>query len=90
MKILLVNKYGYLKGGSETVFFTTLELLRQANHEVTVVTIADPKNVKNDDIKSYELDYKELSDSSLADKLKGIVKFIKNDDACNLDRKSVV
>lgn len=84
MKILLVNKYGYLKGGSETVFFTTLELLRQANHEVTVVTIADPKNVKNDDIKSYELDYKELSNSSLADKLKGIVKFIKNDDACNL------
>lgn len=34
MKILLVNKYFNMHGGSETYFFGLAELLRQAGHEV--------------------------------------------------------
>ena len=45
MKILLVNKYFNMHGGSETYFFGLAELLRQAGHEVIFFAMQDEKNL---------------------------------------------
>lgn len=44
MKILLVNKYHYVKGGSETYYFALADLLRQAGHEVIFFAMEDGQN----------------------------------------------
>ena len=44
MKVLLVNLFLYRKGGSETVFFNTADLLRAAGHEVVLFGLEDPAN----------------------------------------------
>ena len=45
MKILLVNKYFYLKGGSERVFFNEAEMLRRRGHQVIFFSMADRRNL---------------------------------------------
>lgn len=45
MKVLLVNKFHYKKGGSETYYFTVAEALRRAGHEVVFFAMEDEKNV---------------------------------------------
>lgn len=44
MKILLVNKYHYVKGGSETYYFGLARLLTELGHEVIYFAMADEKN----------------------------------------------
>lgn len=44
MKILLINRFHYRKGGSEAVYFNTAELLRRAGHEVIFFSFIDDKN----------------------------------------------
>lgn len=44
MKILLVNKYFNMHGGSETYFFGLAELLQKAGHEVIFFSMRDEKN----------------------------------------------
>lgn len=41
MKILLINNISYRKGGSESVFFNTAELLRYGNNEVRLFSISE-------------------------------------------------
>lgn len=45
MKILLVNKYHYLRGGSERVYFNTKELLERNGHEVICFSMKDERNL---------------------------------------------
>lgn len=44
MKILLVNKFHYLKGGSEKVYFDTKELLEKNDHQVVCFSMEHEKN----------------------------------------------
>lgn len=44
MKILLVNKFHYIKGGSETYYFGLGELLQKYGHEVIYFSMKDEKN----------------------------------------------
>ncbi|OZG68540.1 glycosyltransferase [Bifidobacterium eulemuris] len=44
MKILLVNKYFYRKGGAETYFFDLAEGLRALGHEVAFFSMQHPNN----------------------------------------------
>ncbi len=44
MKILLVNKYHYVKGGSETYYFGLAKLLTKLGHEVICFAMADEQN----------------------------------------------
>ncbi len=44
MKILLVNKFHYIKGGSETYYFGLADLLREKGHEVLFFSMKDEKN----------------------------------------------
>lgn len=45
MKVLLVNKFHYKKGGSETYYFTVAEALRRKGHEVIFFAMQDEKNI---------------------------------------------
>lgn len=44
MKILLVNKFHYRKGGSETYYFTLADALKNRGHEVVFFAMQDEKN----------------------------------------------
>ena len=44
MKIILINKFFYLKGGSERVFFNQAELLRRKGHQVLFFSMQDDNN----------------------------------------------
>ena len=45
MKVLLVNKFHYKKGGSETYYFTLAHALEQRGHEVVFFAMQDEKNL---------------------------------------------
>ena len=46
MKILLVNKFHYLKGGSEKYYFDLAKLLEENGNEVAFFSMKDEKNIK--------------------------------------------
>ncbi len=45
MKVLLANKYYFLKGGAERVFFETARLLERNGHEAIPFAMKDPRNI---------------------------------------------
>ena len=45
MKVLLVNKFHYRKGGSETYYFTLAQALARRGHEVIFFAMQDEKNL---------------------------------------------
>jgi len=47
MKVLLVNKFFFLKGGSETSFFRTARLLKEKGHEVIFFSMDHPLNIES-------------------------------------------
>lgn len=49
MKILLVNKFHYLKGGSEKYYFELAELLRENGHEIAFFSMENEKNIKTNE-----------------------------------------
>ena len=49
MKILLVNKFHWPKGGSETYYFELGKLLKEHGHEVGYFSMYDEKNIKTGD-----------------------------------------
>ena len=46
MKILMVNKFHYLKGGSEKYYFDLANLLEENGHEVAFFSMKNEKNIK--------------------------------------------
>lgn len=46
MKILLINKFHYKRGGSETYYFAQAEALRAKGHEVIFFAMQDEKNIE--------------------------------------------
>lgn len=48
MKVLLVNKFHYLKGGSEKYYFELGKLLKENGHDVAFFSMEDKKNIKTD------------------------------------------
>lgn len=45
MKVLLVNKFHYMKGGSERYYFTLAETFQKLGHEVIFFAMQDEKNL---------------------------------------------
>lgn len=68
MKILLVNKFLYPKGGAETYVFKLGEMLTEKGHEVQYFGLDNPENIVGNNAQSY------VSDMDFA---KGIVKNLK-------------
>lgn len=63
MKILLVNKFHWLKGGSEKYYFELAELLKEHGHEVAFFSMKDEKNISTGN-KEYFVDKIDLNKSS--------------------------
>jgi len=80
MKVLQINKYFYAKGGAETVFFNTMELLEREGHTVIPFCLKSPRNRPSQYAK-YFVDYPELSESGLWTRLKHAGTFLYNRNA---------
>ena len=59
MKVLLINKYFYPKGGSESVFFSTLNILKKNGIEVIPLAVNSNKNNRGGN--QYFINFPELS-----------------------------
>lgn len=55
MKILQVNNYGYIKGGSEKVFFESIKVLKQHSYQVRAFCMNSDDNIKSDEITSVSI-----------------------------------
>ena len=60
MRILYVNKFHYLKGGSEKYYFELAELMKEKGHKVAFFSMENEKNIKTEDkeyfVKKIDLD----------------------------------
>ena len=45
MRILYVNKFHYLKGGSEKYYFELAELMKEKGHKVAFFSMENEKNI---------------------------------------------
>lgn len=86
MKILLVNKYWYIRGGAERVVFDTKKVLEDTGHEVEIFGMRHEKNIIENDYFIDEIDYK---DANVFKKIIYGCKSIYNKDAKNKFEKCV-
>ena len=63
MRILLVNKFHWLKGGSEKYYFELAELLKEHGHEIAFFSMKDEKNITTGD-KEFFVDKIDLNKGS--------------------------
>ena len=56
MKVLLVNKFLYPKGGAETYTFKLGETLETNGHEVQYFGLDNPKNIVGNNVGAYVTD----------------------------------
>ena len=77
MKILQIDKYYYIKGGAETVFFNTINLLEEKGHTAIPFCLKSTKN-RQSTYEKYFVDYPELSESSTLTKIKKMPAFFYN------------
>lgn len=77
MKVLQIDKYFYLKGGAETVFFNTIDLLEENGHQVIPFCLNSIKN-RTSVYNKYFVNYPELSESSILTKIKKAPAFLYN------------
>lgn len=80
-KVLLVNKYHYLKGGSETYHFALADLLKSKGHDVVYFAMEDEKNIPCE-YSGYFSKHVELGDDqSVVDKIKTVFHTLYSFDA---------
>lgn len=72
MKILLVNKFHYMKGGSERYYFTIAESLKKAGHDVIFFSMQDEKNIPCEQAKYF------VSNVSKSGGVKAKIKMVLN------------
>ena len=75
MRILLINKYNFVKGGSEIYTFGLKEMLLKDGHEVIDFSMNNPKN-QYSPYSKYFIDNIDYSDKSLKSKIKNSIKLI--------------
>lgn len=63
MRILLVNKFHYLKGGSEKYYFELAEILKKKGHEVAFFSMKDEKNIQTQE-KEYFVESMDLNSNN--------------------------
>ena len=69
MKILMVNKYYFIKGGSERYYFELTKILEKNGHEVVPFAMKHPKNFESD-FSEYFVDNIEFNLDSVIQKVK--------------------
>jgi glycosyltransferase involved in cell wall biosynthesis len=63
MKVLLINKFFFPFGGTETAFFQTARLLRDQGHEVVFFSMVHPRNLESRDSRFFvsRVDFEEMN-----------------------------
>lgn len=75
MKVLLINKYNFIKGGSEVYTFGLKDMLIEDGHEVIDFAMRNPKN-EHSKYSKYFVDEIDYSDKRLLNKVKNSIKLI--------------
>ncbi len=79
MKVLLVNKFHYMKGGSEKYYFTLADAFKQKGHEVIFFAMKDEKNFPCDQEKYFVEN--SSKDGGIKSKLKMITHLVYSKEA---------
>lgn len=82
MKVLLVNKFFFIKGGAETVYFQERDMLKQAGVQVIDFSMQHEKNFPSDYADYFVSNVDYHKESNLLGGLKTAVNFIHNSQAC--------
>lgn len=82
MKILLVNKFFYIKGGAETVYFQERNMLKQAGAEVIDFSMQHENNFPSDYADYFVSNVDYHKGNNLLGGIKTAVNFIHNSEAC--------
>lgn len=61
MRVILVNKFWYPRGGAEQVVLMTKELLESAGHSVALFGMRHPENIFEEDYFASQIDYDRFS-----------------------------
>lgn len=77
MKILQINNYHYLKGGSERVYFETSKLLKKNGHEILFFSVKDQES-DDSHCDSYFIKPFNHENAELYEKIKHVPEFIYN------------
>ncbi|MBE5962331.1 MAG: glycosyltransferase family 4 protein [Lachnospiraceae bacterium] len=80
MKILMVNKFYYIKGGSETYYFMLKDYLESQGHEVIDFSMQDEKNFSSPYSK-YFVSHVDYSNASKSEKLRAALNIIYSKEA---------
>lgn len=88
MRILMINKFYYVKGGSETYLFGLKKILEEHGHEVIPFSMKDDKNVPSE-YDRYFINNIDYNDKNIFRKVKNATKIIYNFDANNNLKKLI-
>ena len=80
MKILQINKFFYLKGGSEKYFFELRDLLKKNNHQVIDFSMKDEKNLPSP-FSEYFIEPIDLKSKGTIKNFKKALRFVWNKEA---------
>ena len=64
MRILLVNKFHWMKGGSETYYFGLGKMLKEHGHEVAYFSMKNEKNITTGD-KEYFVEESDMNSKNI-------------------------
>ena len=82
MKVLVVNKFFFLKGGAETVFFQERDMLIERGFSVIDFSMIHNDNLASDYSASFVDNVDYHANASLFGALKTAVRFVHNTEAC--------
>lgn len=90
MKILFVNKFFFLNGGSETVFFQERDFLLKQEHEVVDFSMADERNLPSPYAEFFVPNTNYSSGGGIAQKLQQAISFIHSSVAVDKIEKLII
>lgn len=82
MKVLVVNKFFFLKGGAETVFFQEREMLMERGFSVIDFSMVHNDNLVSDYSASFVDNVDYHANATLLSALKTAIRFVHNTEAC--------
>lgn len=82
MKVLLVNKFFFIKGGAETVYFQERNMLKEAGVEVIDFSMQHEKNFPSDYADYFVTNVDYHQEGGLLAGAKTAISFIHNREAC--------
>ncbi|WP_063652771.1 glycosyltransferase family 4 protein [Aliivibrio fischeri] len=82
MKILLVNKFFFMKGGAETVYFQERDMLLSEGVKIVEFSMQHEKNIESEYSEFFVQNVDYYQKQSIKDKLATAINFIHNRQAC--------